>query len=63
VAGSRQWPVAREEHRTKTEKLRQRIKAVALQFYFLGRGKTDWHMEPFFVELSKTLFAVQEKKA
>ena len=31
--------------------LRARDQPVASRFYSLGRGKTDRHMEPFFVEL------------
>ena len=31
--------------------LRSKSAPIALQFYSLGRGKTDRHMEPFFVEL------------
>jgi len=31
--------------------LRSKNAPVALRFYSLGRGKTDRHMEPFFVEL------------
>ncbi len=33
------------------EMLRARNTSVSLKFHSLGRGKTDRHMEPFFIEL------------
>ena len=49
---SRDPLVIREDERTRElNMLRAGDRPVALKFYSLGRGKTDRHMEPFFVEL------------
>lgn len=41
----------RESRKSELSMLRGKDKPVALQFYSLGKGKSDRHMEPFFVEL------------
>ena len=41
----------REERKSELSMLRGKDKPVSLQFYSLGKGKSDRHMEPFFVEL------------
>lgn len=43
--------VRRQARKQKLSMLRGKGKPVALKFYALGRGKTDRHMEPFYVEL------------
>ncbi len=43
--------IRRRERTRELSMLRAKTAPVALQFYSLGRGKTDRHMEPFFVEL------------
>ena len=43
--------IRRRERTQELSMLRSKTAPVALQFYSLGRGKTDRHMEPFFVEL------------
>jgi transcriptional regulator with XRE-family HTH domain len=43
--------IRRRERTRELSMLRSKTAPVALQFYSLGRGKTDRHMEPFFVEL------------
>jgi len=43
--------IRRQERTRELSMLRSKNAPVALQFYSLGRGKTDRHMEPFFVEL------------
>jgi transcriptional regulator with XRE-family HTH domain len=43
--------IRRHERTRELSMLRSKTAAIALQFYSLGRGKTDRHMEPFYVEL------------
>ncbi len=43
--------IRRRDRSRELSMLRAPDAPVALQFYSLGRGKTDRHMEPFFVEL------------
>ncbi len=43
--------IRRQERTQELSMLRSKNAPIALQFYSLGRGKTDRHMEPFFVEL------------
>jgi transcriptional regulator with XRE-family HTH domain len=43
--------IRRQERTQELSMLRSKNAPVALQFYSLGRGKTDRRMEPFFVEL------------
>jgi transcriptional regulator with XRE-family HTH domain len=43
--------VRREDRHTALSTLRAKDQPVETRFYSLGRGKTDRHMEPFFVEL------------
>jgi transcriptional regulator with XRE-family HTH domain len=43
--------IRRQERTQELSMLRSKNAPVSLQFYSLGRGKTDRHMEPFFVEL------------
>jgi transcriptional regulator with XRE-family HTH domain len=43
--------VRREDRKEQLSMLRGKDKPVALKFYTLGRGKSDRHMEPFYVEL------------
>ena len=43
--------VRRPERRSALSTLRAKDKPVETRFYSLGRGKTDRHMEPFYVEL------------
>jgi len=41
----------REDRKEELSMLRGKDKPVALRFYSLGTGKSDRHMEPFYVEL------------
>ena len=43
--------VRRGERKQELSMLRGKDKPVALKFYSLGSGKSDRHMEPFYVEL------------
>jgi transcriptional regulator with XRE-family HTH domain len=43
--------IRREDRCSELSMLRSKNAPAALRFYSLGRGKTDRHMEPFFVEL------------
>ena len=44
--------IIEKNHRTKEiQTHRSKDKPTALDFYSLGRGKSDRHMEPFFVEI------------
>ena len=43
--------VRREARKQELSMLRGKDKPVALKFYSLGSGKSDRHMEPFYVEL------------
>lgn len=43
--------VRRQERKQELSMLRGKDKPVALNFYSLGSGKSDRHMEPFYVEL------------
>lgn len=43
--------VRREDRKQELSMLRGKDKPVALKFYSLGSGKSDRHMEPFYVEL------------
>lgn len=43
--------IRRDERTEELSMLRSKDKPVALRFYSLGKGKSDRHMEPFFVEL------------
>lgn len=43
--------VRRENRKQELSMLRGKDKPVALKFYSLGSGKSDRHMEPFYVEL------------
>lgn len=43
--------VRRGERKEKLSMLREKESPAAMKFYSLGVGKTDRHMEPFFVEL------------
>ncbi len=43
--------VRRDERKQELSMLRGKGKPVALKFYSLGGGKSDRHMEPFYVEL------------
>ena len=43
--------VRRAERQTEFSVLAGKNKPAALKFYSLGKGKTDRHMEPFFVEI------------
>ena len=43
--------IRREERKEELSMLRGKDKPVALKFYSLGSGKSDRHMEPFYVEL------------
>jgi len=43
--------IRRPERTEELSMLRATDRPVALRFYSLGRGKSDRHMEPFFVEL------------
>jgi transcriptional regulator with XRE-family HTH domain len=43
--------VRREDRKQELSMLRGKGKPVALKFYSLGGGKSDRHMEPFYVEL------------
>ena len=43
--------IRRAERKEELSMLRGKDKPVALKFYSLGSGKSDRHMEPFYVEL------------
>lgn len=43
--------IRRAERQNALSTLRAKDRPVEIRFYSLGRGKTDRHMEPFFVEL------------
>lgn len=43
--------VRQAERKSEFSVLNSQNKAAALNFYALGKGKTDRHMEPFFVEI------------
>ncbi len=43
--------VRREDRKQELSMLRGKDRPVALKFYSLGSGKSDRHMEPFYVEL------------
>jgi len=43
--------VRRDDRKQEMSMLRGKDKPVALKFYSLGSGKSDRHMEPFYVEL------------
>jgi mannose-6-phosphate isomerase-like protein (cupin superfamily) len=43
--------IRRSERKDELSMLRGKEKPVDLRFYSLGRGKSDRHMEPFFVEI------------
>ena len=43
--------IRRADRSRELSMLRAKNAPAAMQFYSLGRGKTDRHMEPFFVEL------------
>ena len=43
--------IRRDERKEELSMLRGKNKPVALKFYSLGKGKSDRHMEPFYVEL------------
>ncbi len=43
--------IRQAERKSELSMLRGKDKPVDLKFYSLGRGKSDRHMEPFFVEL------------
>ena len=43
--------VRREDRKQELSMLRGKDKPVSLKFYSLGSGKSDRHMEPFYVEL------------
>jgi len=43
--------VRRQERKQELSMLRGKNKPVSLKFYSLGAGKSDRHMEPFYVEL------------
>ena len=43
--------IRRDERKQELSMLRTRDSEAAVKFYSLGRGKSDRHMEPFFVEL------------
>ncbi|WP_373501268.1 helix-turn-helix domain-containing protein [Desulfococcus sp.] len=43
--------IRKSERKGELSMLRARDKPAAARFYSLGRGKTDRHMEPFFVEI------------
>ena len=40
-----------EDRREELSMLKGKDKPVALRFHSLGRGKSDRHMEPFFIEI------------
>ena len=43
--------VRKADARAELRMLRDKNRPVALKFYSLGRGKSDRHMEPFFIEV------------
>ena len=43
--------IRKPERKGELSMLRAKDKPVASRFYSLGRGKTDRHMEPFFIEM------------
>lgn len=43
--------IRRKDRKAELSMLRAKGEDVALKFYSLGKGKTDRHMEPFFIEL------------
>lgn len=43
--------IRRHERKQKLSMLREKESPTSMKFYSLGVGKTDRHMEPFFVEL------------
>jgi len=43
--------IRRNERKEKLSMLREKESPTSMKFYSLGVGKTDRHMEPFFVEL------------
>lgn len=43
--------IRKTERKGELSMLRAKDRPVATRFYSLGRGKTDRHMEPFFVEI------------
>jgi len=43
--------IRRSERKEKLSMLREKESPTSMKFYSLGVGKTDRHMEPFFVEL------------
>ncbi|SCX92896.1 helix-turn-helix domain-containing protein [Desulfoluna spongiiphila] len=52
--------VRKGEQKKEIDMLPDKDKPVALKFFSLGRGKTDRHMEPFFIEILPE--SAQEKK-
>ncbi len=52
--------VRQDEDKKEINMLPDKDKPVALKFYSLGRGKTDRHMEPFFIEILPE--SAQDKK-
>ncbi|BCS99088.1 DNA-binding protein [Desulfoluna limicola] len=52
--------VRKDDDKKEIDMLPDKDKPVALKFYSLGRGKTDRHMEPFFIEILPE--SAQEKK-
>ena len=52
--------IRRDQRQDELSMLRGKDKPVALRFYSLGRGKTDRHMEPFFIEVYPE--SAEEKK-
>jgi mannose-6-phosphate isomerase-like protein (cupin superfamily) len=49
-----------DERKEELSMLRGKDKPVALKFHSLGRGKSDRHMEPFFIEILPE--SAEEKK-
>lgn len=52
--------IRRDERQEELSMLRGKDKPVELRFYSLGKGKSDRHMEPFFVEIYPE--SAQDKK-
>ncbi|WP_300672613.1 cupin domain-containing protein [Desulfoluna sp.] len=52
--------VRKGDEKKEIDMLPDKDKPVALKFFSLGRGKTDRHMEPFFIEILPE--SAQEKK-
>ncbi|MBN1931043.1 MAG: cupin domain-containing protein [Desulfobacterales bacterium] len=52
--------IRKNERKDEMSMLRAKDKPVALKFYSLGRGKSDRHMEPFFIEIMPE--SAKEKK-